>query len=110
MCKEDIREGRKKYSSARIVPIAGLTTGVLCVPSKDRTHLTICPTNGSFTIAPTDIAPTVAEGWAINSNSPPADMDVETHGQIVTFGWSVSNVTGGNVDILVIETFWEDNG
>lgn len=108
MCKEDIREGRKKYTQAKFVQIAGPGDVLAINPSNNRTHITVAAGGNICDLTPTDIFQAGVAGWQTSNTQPPIDMDVETHGDIVTKGWRLQTASVANIDVLIIETFWTD--
>lgn len=108
MCKEDIREGRRKYTSVRAETIAAGETRAIVKASPERTHITFGNGNASLAIRPTAETTFGTDHFECLTTLPHIEFDIETHGSIVTDEWVAKNGGGAATTILVMETFWSD--
>lgn len=107
MCKEDIREGKKKYTRSTVVAVnAGVYTPI-ATPSNERTHLSFGCVGAVMAVGPkgNDLATNGA--YPVSAVTGPVEFDVETHGNILFSEWGGAGIGGANV-IVVTETFWRD--
>lgn len=107
MCIEDIRLGRKKRTTAKTVVAANGVSSPLVGFSKNRTHILIDTGSGTAHFAPQGIDPTGNGALHLAPSHNPIELDIETHGQIVTSVWNCAGI-GADVTCIVIETFLDE--
>lgn len=110
MCKEDIREGRRKYSRVTSKTFAGGATGDLVGFAEKRTHLSFGTAGTeSIGICPDGLPVAGQVGFGLSFQGlTMIDFDVETHGDVVTKNWFAINQGVGPMIVCIIETFWDD--
>jgi len=108
MCMEDIRIGRKKITAVSTKTTGAGGDAILVAASEKRVHLTVHTGGGPLAIAPSDFPTASGNGFfSVAGTLPPFDMDIETHGDIVTKEWRFSGI-GGSTTVIIVETFLED--
>lgn len=118
MCMEDVRLGREAGVAVTTVTlVAAGTVGEVCKADLTRTHLSVWSSNRrNCSIAPKGITPSAAAGIAICYNATPVtdlahvqtdaiEIDIQTHGLLVTQPWSGAATDAADAILMVSETF-----
>lgn len=121
MCIEDVRMGRRTGVAVTTVTlVAAGTVGQIVQQNNQRTHLMIASSNRQrFNAAPSPITPSSTAGIAVGTLSTvgldlsqlmfiPIDIDIQSHGRLVTLPWSGAAVGGADAILIVIETFLQE--
>lgn len=109
MCLEDLRMGRNKYTAVHFVTCPASTNTILCAKSNKRVHLSFGVSQNSIAAAPSSAPMTTDDGFVVSSGTKPLDIDIEVHGQVAQESWLGRGI-GGSCVVIVLETFYEDNG
>lgn len=107
MCREDLRLGRRKYTTVTrtLCPIGTETR--LVDASKKRTHLSFGAFENGAAVTPLSQDGFGNTGFIVNSTNGKLDFDVEKHGDVVTFAWTGFAPLIDTI-VTVIETFFDD--
>lgn len=108
MCKEDMREGRRKFTSVSVVVATNGVAVQLCGAAKNRTHLMVASRGALAGMRPTELDGDLDASIPYGGTLPPVDMDIDRNGLCVTQAWEASG-DAADVPTIVIETFWEDD-
>lgn len=106
MCMEDVRIGRRKINSYKSISMQPGDIFQAGAAAKNRTRIRIGTSSGTLTISPLNSDGPLNSGFIANITKPDFEIDIETHGDIVTQAWVVR--AGGVMNVSVIETFLED--
>ena len=104
MCKEDKRLAAKMYTR---VTYKALNDGVgvaLVGEARNRVHLRISIDSSTCQVLPTTDDNGSLRGFMLNITKPDFQLDIEQHGNIVTFPWSGIGAGGSNI-ATIMETF-----
>lgn len=104
MCMEDVRMGREMQSATTHVSAPDATSVPLVGASKYRTHLAIYHDLGTGVVCPSDIDMAANGGIFVTTGNAPIEIDIQTHGPVVTEAWSIRG-EGATLHVIVIESF-----
>lgn len=107
MCREDLRIGRKKFTSVRIVQCAAATNTQIAQQNNSRTHLFIASQNSDSIVGPESANVSTTTGIFLQQLGVPLDFDIEIHGNVVCSPWFAQGSAGTSF-VTVIETFFDD--
>ena len=107
MCREDLRIGRKKATSVTNKILLAGTDTIICAPANNRTHLSVHGAGTTGVIYPSPLTAGLQVGYPTGAGQKGCEVDVETHGNIVTVEWRGTDTDVQSV-VMVIETFFDD--